>query len=103
MCGNEIKISQYADDTTMILDGSKKSFTSALLDLDLFRAISRLRLNNKNTEILWIGACTRRQDKLCPEKDLKWVTDKLKVLGVWISTDPMASIEANYNEKLKTA
>ena len=25
--GNEIKISQYADDTTMILDGSKKSFT----------------------------------------------------------------------------
>ena len=36
VCGNEIKISQYADDTTMILDGSKKSFTSALLDLDLF-------------------------------------------------------------------
>ena len=26
--GNEIKISQDADDTTMILDGSKKSFTS---------------------------------------------------------------------------
>ena len=25
-----------ADDTTMILDGSKKSFTSAVLDLELF-------------------------------------------------------------------
>ena len=35
-----------------------------------------------------------------PEKDLKWVTDKLKALGVWISSDPMVSTEANYNEKL---
>ena len=47
MCGFEITISQYADDTTMIFDGSKTSFTSALLDLELFGAISGLRLNNK--------------------------------------------------------
>ena len=69
--GHEIKISQYADDTTRILDGSKKSFTSALLDLELFGEISGLRLNSKNSEILWIGAYAGRQDKLCPEKDLK--------------------------------
>ena len=50
----KIKVSQYADDTTMILDGSKKSFTSALVDLELFGAISGLRLNDKKTEILWI-------------------------------------------------
>ena len=68
MCGNEIKISQYADDTTMILDDSKKSFTSVLLDLELFCAISGLRLNNKKTEILCIRAFAGRQDKLCPEK-----------------------------------
>ena len=97
---NEIKISQYADDTTMILDGSKKSFTSALPNLELLGEISGLRLSSKKTEILWIGACTGRQDQLCPEKDLKWVTDKLKALGVWISSDPMVSMKANYNEKL---
>ena len=102
VCGHEIKISQYADDTTMILDGSKRSFISALLDLDLFGVISGLQLNNKKTEVLWIGATCRagRQDKLCPEKDLKWVTDKLKTLGVWISTDLVVSMKANYNEKL---
>ena len=44
--GNEIKISQYADDTTMILDGSRQSFISALLDLELFGEISGLRLNS---------------------------------------------------------
>ena len=47
----------------MILDGSRKSFTSALLDLELFGEISGLRLNSKETE-------------------------------------PMVSMEANYNEKL---
>ena len=52
----------------MILDGSRKSFTSALLDLELFGEISGLQLNSKKTEILWIGACAGRQDKLCPEK-----------------------------------
>ena len=57
VCRNEIKIGRYANETTMILDGSKKSFTSALLDLELFGAISGLRLNNQKTEILWIGAC----------------------------------------------
>ena len=100
VCGNEINISHYAEDTTMILDGSKKSFTFALLDLELFGEISGLRLSSKKTEILWIGACVGRQDKLCPEKDFKWVADKLKALGVWISSDPMVIMEANYNEKL---
>ena len=57
--------------------------------------ISGLRLNNKITEILWILACAGRQDKLCPEKDLK-----LKALGVWISSDPVVSMKANYNETL---
>ena len=61
VCGTELKISQYADNTTMILDGSKISFTSALLDLRLFCAMSGLRLNNKNeTEILLIGALAGR-------------------------------------------
>ena len=46
--GKEIKISQYADDTTIILDGSQTSFVSALHDLERFSAISGLRLNNNN-------------------------------------------------------
>jgi len=100
VCGNEINISQYADDTTVILDGSKKSLKSALFDLEIFSGISGLRLNNKKTEILWIRACAERQDKSCPEKDLKWVTDKLKALGVWFPSDPVVSMKADYNEKL---
>ena len=44
---NEIKISQYADDTTLILDGSKKSSRASLQVLKRFRTVSGLKLNNK--------------------------------------------------------
>ena len=29
----------------------------------------KTKLRSTKAEILWIGACARRQDKLCPEKD----------------------------------
>ena len=64
----EIKISQYADDTTLILDGSTVSFTTSLQILDLFKEISGLRLNNKKTVALWIGTNTGKEANLDPEK-----------------------------------
>ena len=52
----EIKLSQYADDTTRILDVSHESLLSSLAMLDDFSKVSGLRLNDKKTEALWIGA-----------------------------------------------
>ena len=54
--GVEIKLSQYADDTTLILDGSHESLLSSLAMLEDFSKVSGLRLNDKKTEALWIGA-----------------------------------------------
>ena len=54
--GMEIKSSQYADDTTLILDGSHESLLSSLAMLEDFSKVSGLRLNDKKTEALWIGA-----------------------------------------------
>ena len=96
----EIKISQYADDTTLILNGSIVSYTTSLQTLDLFSEISGLRLNSKKTEALWIGANIGKEAILNPDKDFKWEKDKVKALGVWLSTNPETTIEANYSEKL---
>jgi hypothetical protein len=49
---------------------------------------------------LRIGAKIGKEVNLSPEKDLKWVKDKVKALGVWLSTNPETIIEANYSEKL---
>ena len=46
----EVKISQYADDTTLILDGSPASLTTSLQILDFFSEVFGLRLNSKKTE-----------------------------------------------------
>ena len=48
----EFKLSQYADDTTLILDGSEQSFKISLTLIEAFGKISGLRLNDRKTEAL---------------------------------------------------
>ena len=67
----EIKISQYADDTTLTLDGSKKSLEASLNVLDKFGDVSGLRLNDKKTEALWIGSNTASDQIVIPEINFK--------------------------------
>ena len=97
----EIKLSQYADDTTLILDGSEKSLSEALRVLESFEKVSGLRLNSKKTEALWIGSCAGKSEKLYPEKDFNWQNTKVKALGVWLSTDPEITTKLNLSEKIE--
>ena len=52
----EVKISQYADDTTLILDGSLESLSYSLDLLDDFGKVSGLKLNDRKTEAVWMGS-----------------------------------------------
>jgi len=52
----ECKLSQYADDPTMILDGSQASLERSFALLDSFGQLSGLRVNCEKTEVLWIGS-----------------------------------------------
>ena len=56
---NDIKeylISQYADDTSFMLDGSPKSLNNTLLILEYYANISGLKLNYAKTKVIWIGS-----------------------------------------------
>ena len=97
----EIKLSQYANDTALILDGSRESLLSSLAMLDDFSKVSGLRLNDKKMEALWIGASIGNDKILVSGKELKWPKDKVKSLGLWVSTDPELSASLNNNEKLE--
>ena len=96
---SEIKISQYADDTTFILNGTSETLSAALQTLETFGSMSGLRLNSKKTEALWIGSMMENKEKLFPEKNFKWPENKVKALGVWLSTDPNITLNINYGEK----
>ena len=43
---------------------------------------------------------TNSEEKLCPEIELKWMKDKVKTSGLWLSTDAELTMEATYDEKL---
>jgi hypothetical protein len=42
---SEHEISQFADDTSVILDGSEESLNETLLELEWFKKISGLKIN----------------------------------------------------------
>ena len=66
----EIKISQYVDDTTLILNGSQVSLSAALNTLDVFGKASGLKLNCKKTEAIWIGTNSGKTQKFFFQKEI---------------------------------
>ena len=95
----ECKLSQYADDTAMILDGSQASLERSFALLDSFGQQSGLRVNCEKTEVLWIGSKKGSHQIMCPEKNLKWADGKVKALGVWFCTDQNEGMKMNYEDK----
>jgi len=99
--GTECKLSQYADDTTMILDGSELSFSRTLYLLDIFADISGLKVNYEKTEALWIGSLNNSNTIIPSNKPITWAERKVYALGVWFSTSDLKDIEANFFEKIE--
>ena len=83
--GKEYKLSQYADDTQLILDGTEKSLKAALNLLKQFYIMSGLKINVDKTRALWIGSSCGSPETLCEEFALDWSQDPLKILGVTFS------------------
>ena len=96
---NECKVSQYADDTTLILDGTKSSIERSFFLLDSFGKLSGLNVNYEKTEALWIGSFSNRTDKINIKQNIKWTFQRVKALGVWFSTCREEASTLNYQEK----
>ena len=82
----ECKISQYADDITLLLDGSELSLQKAFELLGKFGFISGLKVNCEKTEALWIGKLRHRNNAVLTDIKIKWAKRKVKALRVWFST-----------------
>ena len=51
-----VLLSQFADDTTLCLDGSEESFKESIPTLKKFALFSGLKLNNDKTQVVWVGS-----------------------------------------------
>ena len=76
------KVSQYADDTTLIL-ADNYSITQRFNLINIFERGSSSRLNAQKTEGLWLGSAAGKQTG---PVNITWTTEKLKILGVYFGT-----------------
>ena len=73
-------ISQYADDTSLILS-SDDSIKACFETYALFKAASGAKLNHSKSKGLWLGEWSGRTD---PPVVFDWSSTKLKILGVFV-------------------
>ena len=52
----ENKLSQFADDTAIFLDGTEWSLQKSLEELNSFADLSGLNINYTKTQVVWIGS-----------------------------------------------
>ena len=98
---SETKITQFADDTTLILDGSKSSICNAIKIIENFGDISGLKLNVAKSNFLKIGSLQNNDDNFFPEKNYIWTKGPVKFLGVNVSLNKNEMYQLNYETQLK--
>ena len=96
----EYLISQYADDTDFILDGSRTSFEETITTLNTFAKLSGLKINYDKSEVIWIGSFKNSSIQYLPNLMLKWNPSSFKVLGIIFSTDISQMTKLNYKSKI---
>lgn len=78
--GQEIKISQYADDATVFVRDDES--LKAMMDiLKKFSEVSGLELNVQKSKLMWIGSERMRTTSVCGIPAVR----RLKILGVYFS------------------
>ena len=92
----EIKISQFADDTSLLCS-SCKSVQRAIEVLNDFGDVSGLRLNPTKTKALWLGPWRDIQDE--PFK-FRWPKDPIRALGIFISYHQKQNERKNFKAKI---
>ena len=94
-------LSQFADDTTIILDGSQQLLETAISILNLFASMSGLKVNNSKTRAVWIGCRKFSGETFNHRLKLNWNQTDFEILGIKFSCNLDTMTEINYKEKIK--
>ena len=97
---NEIKLTQYADDSEIILNGDRQSFEETIQTVQSFSNVSGLKLNTNKTNSIWLGSRKNSHVRYMQHLNICWNPTKFKILGIWFSNDIANCFEYNYKDKL---
>lgn len=94
----EFRMSQYADDTQIFLDGTEASLKESLNILNTFYQMSGLKINFEKTKAIWIGSLSYSTRQICKKYKLDWSQGPFKILGVTFTTEVYNIWDVNTNE-----
>ena len=92
----EYKITQFADDTTIILDGSERFLLSALNTIEIFGTASGLKMNTSKTKLIWIGRKKFSKEKINTNCKLEWGATDFSFLGIEFNVELNKIPEINF-------
>ena len=95
--GKIIKLSQFADDTTLF-NTAIESLERALKIVGDFGRIAGPFLNVKKTKALWLGKWKNNRNK---PLDLKWFHSPVKILGIFVLYNIKENNELNFDKKIQ--
>ena len=99
---SEYLLSQYADDSSLLLDDDENSLKQSLYILEKFSECSGLRANLDKTEAIWVGSRAHSKEKLLPNVKLNWnQTGKFKLLGIKFDIFQEDKTLINFEEKIE--
>jgi hypothetical protein len=96
----EFKLSQYADDTDILLDGSEESLIQVQEMLDWLKKMSGLMINKDKTKMVWIGSMQESDRRLCRENNFQWISGNFTALGITFNTQLSNITEINILPKI---
>ena len=89
-------LGQFADDMDIYLLYEKKSLHTVLEILDKFKLNTGFTVNYEKTQMYRIGSLRKTNAKLFTQKEVKWTSDPINVLGVTIDHDIQKCLQLNY-------
>ena len=98
----EYKLLQYADDTSLLLDGSEKSLNAALTLVYQFSKFSGLKPYYDKTFCIKIGSLKQEEVVFEVAYNIQWSQEPFQVLGITFTPDLSNINELNYRVKLNS-
>jgi hypothetical protein len=93
-------ISQYVNDTFLVLDGCETSLRETLICFENFYKASGLKINTSKTRVVWVGSKRYSNQILCPDFTLDWSVFNFKLLGIYFSLDLSSMPDLNFRTKI---
>ena len=97
--GIENKLSQYADDTEIMLEGDEISFIETIHTIERFSDISGLVLNTGKSSAIWLGNKKNSHTVYMPHLQMEWNPTTFKILGIWFTNDLKECVKLNFEYK----